>query len=82
MVSTVLSKMIPTITEFTGETICELEENIMSFENSNESANVNHWTYFTEVTNEMVATNLRRVYKRDKSIFEKKIMNLGTEIFF
>ena len=72
MVSTVLSKMIPTITEFTGETICELEENIMSFENSNESANVNHWTYFTEVTKEMVATNLRRAYKRDKSIFEKR----------
>jgi hypothetical protein len=44
----------------------------MSFENSNESANVNHWTYFTEVTKEMVATNLRRAYKRDKLIFEKR----------
>jgi hypothetical protein len=72
MVSTVLSKMIPTITEFTRETICELEENIISFENSNEAANVNHWTYFTEVTKEMVATNLRRAYKKDKSIFEKR----------
>ena len=64
--------MIPTITEFTRETICELEENIISFENSNEAANVNHWTYFTEVTKEMVATNLRRAYKKDKSIFEKR----------
>ena len=54
------------------ETICELEENIMSFGNSNKSANVNHWTYFTEVMKEMVATNLRRAYKRDKSIFEKR----------
>ena len=72
MVSTLLSKMIPTITEFMRETICELEENIMSFGNSNESANVNHWTYFTEVMKEMVATNLRRAYKRDKLIFKKR----------
>jgi len=72
MVSTVLSKMIPTITEFTRETICELEENIVSFENSNESANVNHWTYFKEVNKEMIATNLRRAFKKDKSIFEKR----------
>jgi len=71
MVFEIFSKMIPTITKFTRETMCKLEENIMTFKNSKESANVSDWTYFTEVTKELFATHLRRVYKREKLIFKK-----------
>jgi hypothetical protein len=71
--STVLSKSISMVTEVPKESIMELESDLMNYENSQKSANVNHWDYFTIEAKAMVKSILRRAYQRDAIHFEKQL---------
>jgi len=73
LLSTVLSKSISMVTEVSKESVMELESDLMNYENSQKSANVNHWDYFTIEAKAMVKSILRRAYQRDAIHFEKQL---------
>jgi hypothetical protein len=73
LLSTVLSKSISMVTEVSKESIMALESDLMNYENSQKSANVNHWDYFTLEAKAMVKSILRRAYQRDAIHFEKQL---------
>ena len=72
MVSTVLSKSIPMVSEVTRESIMELEADLITYENSNKSASINHWDYFSPESKLIVKGILRREHQSDKSMFRKQ----------
>lgn len=71
--STVLSKSISMVTEVSKESIMELESDLMNYENSQNSADENHWDYFTTETKFLAISILRRTYQRDAIDFEKQV---------
>jgi hypothetical protein len=62
------------VTEVSKESIMELESDLMNYENSQKSAIVNHWDYFTIEAKAMVKSILGRAYQRDAIHFEKQIV--------
>ena len=72
MVSTVLSKSIPMVSAVTRESIMELEADLITYENSNKSASIHHWDYFSPESKLIVKGILRREHQSDKSVFRKQ----------
>ena len=73
LLSTVLSKSISMVTEVSKESIMELESDLMNYENSQKSANENHWDYFTTETKSLVISILKLTYQRDAIDSEKRV---------
>jgi len=61
------------VTEVPKESTMELESDWINYENSQNSANENHWVYFTTATKSLVISILRRTYQCYAIDFEKQV---------
>jgi len=50
----------------------ELEADLMTYENSNKTASINHWDYFSPESKMIIRGILRREFQNEKAMFKGK----------